>query len=260
MDIFRWVVIMCTALIPTIIYTVYIRNIELYEREKWRWISVGFLWGAVIALPFLYVLAGLFSSQFSREHEYYDLDNSISTVILICLVLPLIGEFIKIIGIFIVKSQMDEVEDGLIYGGTIGLGFAAMANIFYMNQGFEWELRTLALLIIPSISTALLHASSTAIAGYGIAKRMVDSDNRSMATYFIAGVLIHGLFNTLSLTSLIFKDTLGVTYYLVGLLIILVVSNLVFRVIRARMHKLIKILDEETEQERKKRIKKDGKN
>ena len=79
-----------------------------------------------------------------------------------------------------------------------------------------------------------------------------------MATYFIAGVMIHGLFNTLSLLSVIFKDTLGVTYYLVGLLIILVVSNLVFRVIRARMHKLIKILDEETEQERKKRQEKKG--
>ena len=248
-----WAVILCTALIPTIIYTIYIRNIELYEREKWRWITVGFLWGAIIALPFLYILARLYSGQYSREHEYYELNNSLGTVILICLIIPFIGEFIKIIGMFIVKSQVDEVEDGLIFGATLGLGFAAMANIFYLYQGFEWEPRILVLLIIPSISTTLLHASSTAIAGYGAAKKTVEMENLSMVSYFVAGVLIHGLFNTLSLTSLIFKDTLGFTYYILGLVIILVVSNLVFRTIRGRMHQLIKILDEETESERRKR-------
>ncbi len=253
MDVYMWVVILCTALIPTIIYTIYIRNIELYEREKWRWITVGFLWGAIIALPFLYILARIYSGQYSREHEYYELNDSLWTLILICLILPFIGEFIKIMGMVIVKSQVDEVEDGLIYGGTLGLGFAAMANIFYLYQGFEWEPRTLVLLIIPSISTALLHASSSAIAGYGAAKKAVDMENRSMVSYFVAGVLIHGLFNTLSLTSIIFKDTLGFTYYILGLVIILVVSNLVFRTIRGRMHQLIKILDEETESERKKR-------
>jgi len=156
---------------------------------------------------------------------------------------------------YIVKSQVDEVEDGLIYGATIGLGFAAIVNIFYMNQSFEWESKALVLLIIPSISTALLHASSTAVAGYGLSRMMVDGDNSSIILYFLAGVLIHGVFNTLSLTSLIFRDTLGYTYYLLGLVIILVASSLVFRSVRARMHTLIKILDEETEKERRKRLK-----
>jgi RsiW-degrading membrane proteinase PrsW (M82 family) len=196
----------------------------------------------------------MFSGQFLREHEYYALNSSIGTVLLICLLLPFAGELIKIIGMYIVKSQVDEVEDGLIYGATIGLGFAAIVNIFYMNQDFEWEPKALALLIIPSISTALLHASSTAVAGYGVSRMMVDGDNSRIVLYFLAGVLIHGLFNTLSLTSLIFRDTLGYTYYLLGLVIILVASNLVFRTIRARMHTLIKILDEETEKERRKRL------
>ncbi|MEE9152434.1 MAG: PrsW family glutamic-type intramembrane protease [Thermoplasmata archaeon] len=252
MDVYRWLVILCSALIPTIIYTIYIRNIELYEREKWRWISVSYLWGAVIALPFLYILARMFSDQFLREHEYYEFNSTVGIVILICLVLPFVSELIKMIGIFTVRSQVGEVEDGLIYGATIGLGFAAIANIFYMNQGFEWDLKTLALLIIPSISTALLHASSSAVAGYGISKRMVEGENLSMITYFFAGVLIHVLFNVLSLTSLIFKDVLGYTYHILGIVIILVVSSLVFRMIRGRMHKLIKILDEETEKERRK--------
>jgi RsiW-degrading membrane proteinase PrsW (M82 family) len=253
MDTNMWAVILATALIPTVIYTIYIRNIEIYEREKWRWISVSFLWGAIVALPFLYILSRIFSGQYSREHEYYEVNNSIISIIFICLILPFVSEFIKILGMFIVKSQVEEVEDGLIYGATLGLGFAAMANIFYLYQGFDWEPKELALLMIPSISTALLHASSTAIAGYGIAKKTVEMENLGMVSYFVAGVLIHGLFNTLSLTSLIFKDTLGVTYYILGLVIILVVSNLVFRTIRARMLQLIKLLDEETESERRTR-------
>lgn len=253
MDTYRWVVILCTALIPTIAYTIYIRNIELYEREGWRWIAVGYIWGAVIAIPFLFILSLMFSGQFLREHEYYELKGSVATMVLICLVLPFVGELVKVIGMLSVKSQVDEVEDGLIYGATIGLGFAAIANVFYLHQGFDWEPKALALLIIPSISTALLHASSSAVVGYGVSRRMVFWENLNMITYFFAGVLIHALFNALSLLSLIFKDTLGYTYYVLGIVIILVVSNLVFRTIRARMHKLIKILDEETEKERRKR-------
>jgi RsiW-degrading membrane proteinase PrsW (M82 family) len=171
-------------------------------------------------------------------------------IIFICLVLPFFGELIKVLGILLVKGQVEEVEDGLIYGAIIGLGFAAMVNLFYLYQGFDWDPTALALLIVPSISTALLHASSSAIAGYGVSKRIVEWENLSVMVYFFAGVLIHSLFNTLSLASLLFRDTLGFTYYVLGLVIILVISNLVFRTIRARMHTLIKILDQETEDTR----------
>jgi RsiW-degrading membrane proteinase PrsW (M82 family) len=125
-----------------------------------------------------------------------------------------------------------------------------MVNIFYLYQGFDWDPTALALLIVPSISTALLHASSSAIAGYGLSKRIVEWENIAVIKYFFAGVLIHMLFNALSLASLVFRDTLGFTYYVLGIVIILVISNLVFRTIRARMHTLIKLLDQETEDAR----------
>ncbi len=73
-----------------------------------------------------------------------------------------------------------------------------------------------------------------------------------MVIYFLAGVWIHALFNAFSLSMYLSREIWGFTYYLAGLLIILLVSSLVFRTIRARMHKLIKILDEETEMERRK--------
>jgi RsiW-degrading membrane proteinase PrsW (M82 family) len=247
MDMYKWAVILGAALIPTIIYTIYIRNIEIYEREGWGWIGLGYIWGAAVALPFIFVLGYLFSGQYLREHEYYELNSSLPVIIFICLILPVVGELIKVIGILLVKGQVEEVEDGLIYGATLGLGFAAMVNVFYLYQGFDWDPAILVLLIIPSISTALLHASSSAIAGYGASKKIVEWDNLHMIAYFFAGVLIHALFNGLSLASLVFKDTLGNTYYILGIVIILVVSNLVFRTIRARMLTLIKLLDQETE-------------
>ncbi len=151
MDLYRWLVILAATLIPTIIYTIYIRNIEHYLREEWRWILVSYLWGALAALPFLFILAFLFSGQYMREHEYYKLDSSTGMVVLICIVLPFTMELMKTIGIYVVRSRVDEVEDGLIHGATIGLGFAALANIFYLNQGFSWEPKTLVILIIPTI-------------------------------------------------------------------------------------------------------------
>jgi RsiW-degrading membrane proteinase PrsW (M82 family) len=169
MDIYKWAIILGTALIPTLGYTIYIRNIEKYMPEEWRWIGLGYLWGALTALPFIFALAYMFSGEYLREHEYYELNSSFETIIFICIILPFIGELIKGLGMFKVRNKVDEVEDGLIHGATIGLGFAALANIFYLYQGFEWDYQVLALLVISSISTALLHGSSTAVTGYGIA-------------------------------------------------------------------------------------------
>jgi RsiW-degrading membrane proteinase PrsW (M82 family) len=254
MDMYRWLVILAATLIPTVVYTIYIRNIEHYLREEWRWILVSYLWGALAALPFIFILAFLFSGQYLREHEYYKIESSTFTIILICIILPLTMELMKIIGIYIVRDRGDEVEDGLIHGATIGLGFAAFANIFYLYQGFDWDPKALVVLIIPTISTALLHASSSAVTGYSAARWIVKEEKLRLVVFFLAGVWIHALFNAFSLSMYISQENLGFTYYIIGLLVILLVSNLVFRTIRARMHKLIKILDEETEMERRKSL------
>ena len=46
----EWFLLVFMSFLPPIIYTVWIRNTEKYNREKWKTILICFLWGASIAI------------------------------------------------------------------------------------------------------------------------------------------------------------------------------------------------------------------
>ncbi|MBP7087404.1 MAG: PrsW family intramembrane metalloprotease, partial [Methanomassiliicoccales archaeon] len=92
-----------------------------------------------------------------------------------------------------------EPEDGFIYGAAAGLGFAAMENIFYNSSalidGYEVFLATA---LTRAVASTLLHASASAVLGYGIARKYLDGARGRRSSYFpfyLAAVVLHGLFN-----------------------------------------------------------------
>ncbi|MFO7992203.1 MAG: PrsW family glutamic-type intramembrane protease [Thermoplasmata archaeon] len=249
---YKWIIILGVAFIPSIVYSIYIRNIERWEREPWRWVALGYLWGGVAAGIFLAISFFVYR-RVEREHEYYRLYKSLYDVILIVIVFPIIGELVKSIGLILVKKELDEVEDGLIHGAIIGLSFGAFVNVAYLYVNFTWATEpvagyavpTLVFLIMSSISTMLLHGSSTAAAGYSVSEALVNLDYSHLVLYFTAGVLIHAAFNLLSIGTIYFKLESGL-YALIGLGGVMLISMIVFRTIRARLLNLIRILDYET--------------
>ncbi|MFO7792025.1 MAG: PrsW family glutamic-type intramembrane protease, partial [Candidatus Saliniplasma sp.] len=135
--IVKWIIILAISLVPSILYSAYIRNIERWKKEPWSSIIISFTAGAMAAIVFLgisYLLYG----QIMREHEYFQFLRSVSNVFIIIILLPLVGEGLKAISILSVKSELDEVEDGLIQGATAGLGFGGFANIIYLYFTFTW--------------------------------------------------------------------------------------------------------------------------
>ena len=252
----KWILILSISLIPPIVYSIYIRNIEKWKREPWSYVILAFIWGGVAAIIFLGISYLIFG-QVSREHEYFQSFRSIYNVFIIVILFPFLGAFFKSVGLRLVRKELDEVEDGLIHGAILGLGFGGFVNIAYLYFTFTWETEliagyevpTLAFLAIASISTILLHGSSTAATGYGVSSIYVEKDYSHMILYFMSGVLIHALFNLLNVTTIYLELQSGF-YYLIGLVGIMIISNLVFRTIRARLLKLIEILDKETHLER----------
>ncbi len=246
----RWVFAISVALVPAIFYVRYIRNIEKYYREPWTHVMGLFLYGGLAALLFIGVTSFAYGALL-REQGYYSLDKGILNVLLICLALPVLAEVMKLAGLPFIKGELDEVEDGLIHGAICGIGFAAVANMFYLYSSFTLDPMDLAIGAIPSISFLFLHASAGAVGGYGVSRFYVEGEKRYLLPYFLGGVVIHGGFNALSVATQTLEGVpSGAIIYLVGLLGVLLLSNLVFRTIRHRMHVLIKELDEETEKNR----------
>lgn len=248
-----WAGLLAVAFLPAFIYALYIRSIEKYEPEPWRKIIMAFAWGAIVGVVFtfafkVFALGNGDILAVKREYEYAIAGNALMTVFLVGFLFPVFGEFLKLLGNFTVKKEVTEVEDGVIYGAVMGLGFAASANVFYLYVSLRTGgIGAAAPIVLSSISNMLLHASASGVAGYGLGRMLVKRELVAPIIFMLAGIFIHSSFNMLSFASLMAKETFGYWTYIGSLVAILIISNLVFKTIRARMLKLIKILDHESQ-------------
>ncbi len=91
------------------------------------------------------------------------------------------------------------------YTGRRRLGFAAMENIFYNSSallnGFDVFLMTA---LTRAVASTLLHASASAVLGYGIARAYINGARgrrTSYLPYYLAAVVLHGLFNAFAVAA-----------------------------------------------------------
>jgi len=222
------------SFLPPIIYTVWIRNTEKYNREKWKTILICFLWGASIAIIAALIIEILLEISLGVSIQDYD-TLSLLTVVLVA---PVAEEFSKPLALRLksVKKEIDELEDGLIYGAVAGLGFSATENLFYGWDFLSEGLFVFLILIsLRSFGGCLLHASATALTGYGYGKTIMKHTTvLRVLPYFILAIFVHSAYNFL-----VSCDMTGAVTGLFAALIF-VVFTITF------VRKKIKILDEQT--------------
>ena len=185
------------AFFPPIIYSIWIRNTEKHNREKWKSIIVCFIWGATIAIIASLILE--FILEIPLNITIYNGNiPSLSTAIIIA---PFAEELTKPIALStkIVKKELSEFEDGLIYGAVAGLGFSATENLFYGYSFLSEGLIVFLFLIsIRSLGGCLLHASATALTGYGYGKTIIRRKSIiRVFPFFIFAVFLHSIYNFL---------------------------------------------------------------
>jgi len=151
---------------------------------------------------------------------------------------PIIEEFTKPLALHLksVRNNLDELEDGLIYGAVAGLGFSATENLLYgysfLSEGI---VVFLVLMVVRSFGGCLLHASATALTGYGYGKTVMKRSSLfGVLPYFILAIFLHGFYNFL-----LSYEFVGVIsgFFLAFLFVIIAIT-----VIRNR----IRTLDEKT--------------
>lgn len=218
------------AFLPPIIYAIWIRNTEKYHREKWKPIFLCFIWGATIA-----IIAAIFLEIILHiSIEISINDENLFGLITVVIVAPFAEELTKPLALRLksVKKELDELEDGLIYGAVAGLGFSATENLIYgwsfLSEGI---FIFLILISLRSFGGCLLHASATAWTGYGYGKTiMKHSSLIRVVPYFILAVFVHAFYN-----SLLSFDIFGA---LVGLIAAFTFTLISIKIIRNKIKKL----------------------
>ena len=221
-------ILFLSAFIPPVIYAVWIRNTEKYEREPWHAIFLAFLWGATIAVVMSLILEIIFDvSLYTSIGDY-----NITAFLMVIVVAPVVEEFSKplALGLKRVRKEINELEDGMIYGAAAGLGFSATENLFY-EAGFLSEGLMLFLLFVAirTIGGCLLHASATALTGYGYGRKIMGYGNGYMR-YFALAIAVHAFYN--------FLASLRLAGGIVSIVLALSFAMLCIRYIRKRIRKM----------------------
>ena len=173
------------AVAPGIAICLFIFHRDAYNREPKLNLFASFMLGAAVVFPVAYI--EIFFSQFS--------DNTISgTAITAFLAVALteeIGKFFVLRFYAYPRKSFDEPLDGIVYGVMIGMGFATLENILYV-QKFGVQTGFLRMfLAVPA------HATFGVLMGYHVGKAKFDNPNSGslLLVGLFWAVLFHGLYD-----------------------------------------------------------------
>lgn len=189
------------AVVPMLLYALFLWWMDRYEKEPLGLILASFLWGAIPA-----VIMSLIA-QVILDIPVSDLFGSGLGTELVgsSLIAPLTEEpfkgFMLLLLLWFFRREIDTPVDGILYGGLVGFGFATTENFFYFlgayGMGGLGEVLTLAL--FRAVLFGLNHALFTGCTGLGIALARTSPRRsvRIVAPFvgLAVGITLHALHN-----------------------------------------------------------------
>ncbi|GAP10642.1 predicted membrane protein [Bellilinea caldifistulae] len=190
--------------LPMLVFAFFVYWLDRFEKEPRHLLGGAFVWGAVIAAGFAFLIntllgAGIF---FLTGSELIAQQTTGSVIA------PLIEEILKGMAVLIVfyfyRKEFDSVLDGIVYAGITALGFAATENTYYIYNFGYLESGYPGLFTLVFIRVVLVgwqHPFYTAFFGIGLALARLTPNWPKRFLYPISGlivsILLHSIHNTI---------------------------------------------------------------
>ncbi|RLE87320.1 MAG: hypothetical protein DRJ49_06630 [Thermoprotei archaeon] len=181
-------VLIVAVFAPSIAYLIYVWRKEKIEREPLIAVLSAFSYGFTLSALLSIIMEIVFSRALS-------LDIVFSIIILA----PIVEEVCKFLGVYIISRHRDlfnEVDDGIIYGASVGLGFSTLETILYTMIAHD----PLTIGLLRASSCTAMHSASTALSGWGYAYSNITRKSRVVfVSSLIIAVLLHTTHNYIAL-------------------------------------------------------------
>ncbi len=202
------------ALVSVAMWLDYFRQIDVFEKEKIQPLLIALLVGGFT--PYLSLtLYGLFDQMGFKENGEF-----INDAMYAVFGIGLNEELCKLIGVIvafkILKKQINEPIDVLIYAGATALGFSLVENYnYFYNHGIK-------IITSRTFYSALEHIINTSIIVYGYYRLKLFNKGLQFLntlTGLIIAVASHGLFDFFLTETFLgpFTPYLSVLIYLIGI-------------------------------------------
>jgi len=182
----RLVVTAAFALIPILLLLRYFRTRDVHPEPR-RVLRQTFWLGVLSVIPVI-LLALPFTFFVPRSSSV-----TVTALYLAFLTAAIPEELLKLLVVtrFCARRpSFDEPMDGIVYGVTAALGFAALENILYVwDSGWTTAL-------LRAFTSIPIHAATGAMIGYAVARARFGPAKRfTVWKGFLAAVLVHGLYD-----------------------------------------------------------------
>jgi RsiW-degrading membrane proteinase PrsW (M82 family) len=243
-------ILILLSFLPAIVYLTWVRRTERYNEEAWwpllKAFAVGAIISTVVSAILESVLYDLYSSVLQPDIGILPNSSVFDLFLLSCVIAPIIEEGMKGIGVYGSREEFRYVADGLVFGAAVGFGFGFVENSLYglsayYQAGFAAAIATL---FVRALSSILLHGSSTAMTGFGVAEnRLHEGRGHILVGYYFLAVLMHASFNLLLilpyLLPTVWVNTVGIDLLTLFTLILAITYALAaFHHIRERIAEL----------------------
>ena len=151
------------AFIPMFLYLVIIWFYDRYDREPFGYVLKNYFWGAFGAIILAIIWSIILSNAISLFVKNPAHLNNIESMFLA----PFVEEITKgVFLLFTVRSRrFDNITDGIVYGGAIGLGFGMTENFLYFISFGTTLSGWISIVIIRTLFSAVMHCVATATFG-----------------------------------------------------------------------------------------------
>ena len=165
-------VILLLSFVPMLIYSALLWWLDRYEKEPLGLLVMAFLWGAVPSIVLALIMQIVLDVPLMAIHGSNQLTYELVGA---SVVAPLTEEGVKALALILLlllfNREIDSPLDGLIYGGIVGFGFAAVENVLYLFGAYaEGGIGSvLGLAFLRAGVFGLNHAMYTGFTGLGVA-------------------------------------------------------------------------------------------
>ena len=210
------------AIVPMSIYLILIWKFDHYDREPFKLVLINYIWGAFGAIV-LSIIGSFILTAIASLFIKNDLQLSRFGAIVVA---PIIEEITK--GLFLLitvtSKKFDNITDGIVYGGAIGLGFGMTENFLYFVTYSDSIPNWIALVVIRSLFSGVMHCVSTATLGSFLGLAKFKSKGKK-TLYVFAGLLIAMLIHSIWNSSLNYDNTAPIGFLFMIVSIIIFIST-----------------------------------
>jgi protease PrsW len=209
------VILWVVAFVPALVYLSWIRSTERYSKEAWSPLLWSFAYGAIVAtiiaaiVEAVLVALGTAISQAVPAPEFVFLNgnSTLGALFLVLVIAPLVEEALKASGVVRNKNLIRTPADGPVFGASVGLGFGFFETFLYGLSLFlvSGLAPAIGLVVLRSISSVLLHGSSTGMFGHGYARSKFGVPGAGSGAYYLLAVGMHASFNFLASGAIVAK-------------------------------------------------------